>query len=275
MTSSKFRHLCRSLFVLCLLYAALPLGCTVYADERDVDSLVRKLAKTLSKAKIKTVVITDFADSDGMISPIGKFLADRVSEALAEEDKKRFSVLGRDLLPKMFPERKLTREVFQDKEILRSVGNEVRAVITGEIEGDSQTVTLRINVLDTAIGKELGQTAVKIPRSMLPDDLPTDGNAPPVYVVGKDNVSYPQCIYCPVPSYSDAARSAKFQGRVVLQAVITPEGRASQIIVIKMAGHGLDERAIEEVRTWKFKPATKDGEPVATRTPIEISFRLM
>ena len=56
--------------------------------------------------------------------------------------------------------------------------------------------------------------------------------------------------------------------------IVTPEGRAQDIYVMRSAGMGLDERALEAVRTWRFEPARKDGQPVAVQISVEVSFRL-
>lgn len=93
---------------------------------------------------------------------------------------------------------------------------------------------------------------------------------------GTGGVGYPSCLYCPEPQYSEDARKAKFQGIVVLQVIIQPDGHATNIQVVKGAGLGLDEKAIEAVRMWRFKPAIgPNGTPVATITPIEVNFRLL
>ncbi len=97
-----------------------------------------------------------------------------------------------------------------------------------------------------------------------------------VYRPGRGGVGYPTCDYCPDPKYSEEARKAKYQGTVLLEAIITPEGRATNIRVIKGVGLGLDEKAIEAVRGWIFKPALgPNGRPVAVRVPIEVTFRLL
>jgi protein TonB len=85
----------------------------------------------------------------------------------------------------------------------------------------------------------------------------------------------PICLYCPIPQYSDEARKAKYQGTVVLQVTITPDGRAINISVVKGPGLGLEEKAIEAVKGWKFKPAVgPNGKVVPTIVPIEVTFRL-
>lgn len=92
---------------------------------------------------------------------------------------------------------------------------------------------------------------------------------------GVNGVGVPICLYCPIPQYSDEARKAKYQGTVVLQVTITPDGRAINISVVKGPGLGLEEKAIEAVKGWKFKPAVgPNGKIVPTIVPIEVTFRL-
>jgi TonB family protein len=97
-----------------------------------------------------------------------------------------------------------------------------------------------------------------------------------IFHPGKDGVGSPSCIYCPDPKYSDEARKAKYQGTVVLQAVVTADGRAIEIHVVKGPGLGLEEKAIEALNTWRFKPAMgPEGRPVPTYVTFEMNFRLL
>jgi protein TonB len=90
-----------------------------------------------------------------------------------------------------------------------------------------------------------------------------------------NGVGSPTCLYCPSPQYSDEARKAKYQGTVTLLVTVMPDGRAVNISVVKGPGLGLEEKAIEAVRTWKFKPALgPNGKIVPTIVPIEVTFRL-
>jgi Ca-activated chloride channel family protein len=92
-----------------------------------------------------------------------------------------------------------------------------------------------------------------------------------VYRVG-GGVSAPRAIYAPAPEYSEEARKTGHQGTVVLWAIIGPDGRPREVKVARALGMGLDERAIEAVRRWRFEPATKDGKPVAVQMNIEVAF---
>lgn len=92
---------------------------------------------------------------------------------------------------------------------------------------------------------------------------------------GTLNTTHPVCVYCPNPGYTDEARKARFQGSVVLRAVITVDGRATNLRVIKGAGLGLDKEAIETVRTWRFKPSLgPNRQPIEVWQDIEINFHI-
>ena len=109
----------------------------------------------------------------------------------------------------------------------------------------------------------------------LPGSSQTKSEDPQLAQPGVNGVTTPTCVYCPAPHYSDKARKAKLEGAVVIKAVVTVDGRADHVSVVKGLGSGLDEKAIEVVRTWRFKPAhDSDGHPVAVSVPMEIRFRL-
>jgi len=87
-------------------------------------------------------------------------------------------------------------------------------------------------------------------------------------------VSAPKVIYQPDPEYSEEARKAKFSGTCVLWLVVGPDGKPRDIRVSRTLGLGLDEKAIEAVKSWRFEPAMKDGKPVSVMINVEVSFRL-
>lgn len=94
-----------------------------------------------------------------------------------------------------------------------------------------------------------------------------------IFYVG-GGVSAPRVRYKPDPEYSPEARQAKYQGTVILSLIVEPDGQAHGIRVARSLGMGLDEKAIEAVRQWRFDPAMKDGKPVAVAVQVEVSFRL-
>jgi len=90
-----------------------------------------------------------------------------------------------------------------------------------------------------------------------------------------NGVTAPVVLYKKEPEYSEEARKAKYQGTVVLYIEVDPSGRAVNPKVVRSLGLGLDEKALEAVRQWKFKPGYKDGRPVTVAATIEVNFRLL
>lgn len=95
-----------------------------------------------------------------------------------------------------------------------------------------------------------------------------------VYKVGNGTTA-PVVLYKKEPEYSEEARKAKYQGTVVLYIEVDPSGRAVNPRVLRSLGLGLDEKAMEAVRQWKFKPGYRDGKPVTVAAQIEVNFRLL
>ncbi len=94
-----------------------------------------------------------------------------------------------------------------------------------------------------------------------------------MYRVG-GGVSAPKVVYSPDPEFSEEARKAKFQGTVVLWVTVGTDGRARDLRVAQSLGMGLDEKAIESVRTWRFEPARMNGQPVPVQVQVQVNFRL-
>jgi protein TonB len=97
-----------------------------------------------------------------------------------------------------------------------------------------------------------------------------DGTAPYANVV-----SPVVCIYCPEPGYTDEARKAKLEGKMLLQVLVGPDGKAERIEILHGLGMGLDELARETIRKWQFSPGRDAAKrPVASWVTIESRFQL-
>jgi periplasmic protein TonB len=94
------------------------------------------------------------------------------------------------------------------------------------------------------------------------------------YKIG-GGVSAPVPVVRPEPEYSEEARKAKWQGAVMLSLVVDENGVPQDIKVVRSLGLGLDQKAIEAVQKWRFKPGLKDGKPVPVSANIEVNFRLL
>ena len=83
----------------------------------------------------------------------------------------------------------------------------------------------------------------------------------------------PKIIYQPEPEFSEEARKAKFNGAVLVGLIVDQNGTPQNVHVIRGVGMGLDEKAMEAVRQYRFKPGTENGKPVATFLNVEINFQ--
>lgn len=95
-----------------------------------------------------------------------------------------------------------------------------------------------------------------------------------VYRIG-GGVTSPRLLHKVEPEYSEEARKAKYQGTVMLAVEVWEDGLAHNIRVLRSLGLGLDEKAVEAVKQWKFSPGRKDGKPVKVAAQIQVSFRLL
>jgi protein TonB len=88
-------------------------------------------------------------------------------------------------------------------------------------------------------------------------------------------VSKPVVLYQVEPEFSEEARKAKFSGNVEVYLWVDTDGRPSHIRVVRPIGMGLDEKAVEAVRQYRFKPAMKDGKPVQVDLYVDVNFQIL
>jgi len=88
-------------------------------------------------------------------------------------------------------------------------------------------------------------------------------------------VTPPKLVYKVEPEFSDEARKAKHQGIVLLSIQVDASGSVRAVRVLQSLGLGLDEKAIEAVSHWRFRPALFDGKPVATDATVQVNFQLL
>jgi TonB family protein len=84
----------------------------------------------------------------------------------------------------------------------------------------------------------------------------------------------PKAIHTVEAEFSDEARRARYQGTVLVSLLVTEEGLPSDLRIEKALGEGLDEKALEAIRQYRFQPAMRDGKPIAARIKVMISFRI-
>src|SRR5208282_6782219 len=121
----------------------------------------------------------------------------------------------------------------------------------------------------------LSGTAVA--QDSAPIDLSGKGHGP--ICRGNDSdapgcISAPHTTYAPEPTYPNKERKARRSGTVIVGLVVGSDGLPHDITVSRPLSADFDAAAIAAVKKWKFSPATKDGNPVATAIKVEVSFHL-
>jgi TonB family protein len=101
---------------------------------------------------------------------------------------------------------------------------------------------------------------------------PDTGNG--IEVPGQGGVSVPIPIVTPEAEFSDEARRNKYQGICMIAIIVDAQGNPHILRVARSLGMGLDEKALEAVSRYRFKPAMKQGRPVAVRMTVAVNFRL-
>jgi TonB family protein len=274
----------RSLLRVLLLGIALPLAAASRAQisstsiDPAISQLAGRIAGPLQKVHATKVVFADLKGPDGQTHPVGRWLSDQLANS-CNRDFPGLEIIIRpqhEEVPEGVDEAGNQRQAFKSvEEWARGVGANV--VVTGTFAkfSDGIGISLRaLSSLDPA--RSLVEATGLVPvteaiTAMFPEPIPSPKDGIPRSGVG--GVGVPNCIYCPAPRYSGDARQAKVEGTVVLQVVITTDGRATNVMIAKDPGEGLGMQAVESVRKWKFKPASgPDGKPVAVICPIEVTF---
>ena len=110
--------------------------------------------------------------------------------------------------------------------------------------------------------------AAAVANAASPSTLPNG-----VYRVG-GGVTYPRKISGQQPPYTDYARVHRISGMVILAVVVGIDGQVKDVQVQHGVDPSLDQSAVDTIRTWRFEPGTKDGQPVAVQVNVEVGFNL-
>jgi TonB family protein len=276
-----------------------PLAIT--SQQRDqLHDLVARVLQHADKAGCKkstcTILVANFTGSSGSTSILGMQLADAVSEQLASPavgiqvaDRKRlYEFLETERIPS-----KLLAE--DNAERWLAMEQSANAVLVGHLHdgGDKLTVTLQLLDAHFLVGPREHREVRKGPQEKVemtitgadeqfrkPAEPFREASASQaaedqgILRAGVHGVTVPTGAYMPAPDYTDPARIVKFQGSLIVLVTVNEEGRAEDLKVLHGLPFGLNQKALNTVGTWKFRPATLDGKPVPVQVPVEVTFRL-
>jgi TonB family protein len=285
------RLICRLVGLFIAIHSPLAL-----AQEPELDNLATDAAaaifKSLRGSPLRTeVAVGDFAQKDDAITPLGVKLADEFSAALSKHAR-GFEVIDRATLTGTAPEYRTSPEDLADPNAAKCYGirPDAAVIVLGTIDNLPDRVVLwirverlhakifdrRINLPLTPERRELLSEPRPVSEKLVwvSPDHPPIPNAAPVSA-GTKNYGYPACVYCPQAQYSDVASTAKIQGAVEVDVVISADGFPASIAIVKGLPCGLSQRAIEAVKQWRFRPALgPDGKPAPVLQRIQVTFHL-
>lgn len=261
------------------------------SQQDQLRSLAKRILDHSSSAGCKknscTVLVTNFTLPMGQTSRLGIHLADQVSKELASQQS-AVKIIDRSRLQSFLEENRISSTLFDNEKAICWLTKQLGAttVLRGTTEARGGPLRAQASLLNCSKDRTGPVEEFSFPTSdSVPDLTPIEPfpktlsstNSPSIPLVrrvGEDGVSAPSCVYCPIPSYTDPAREAKFNGTVLLQVTVSPEGRTLDAKVFRGAPYGLNESAMKDVSNWRFKPAKHQGQPVACMVMIEATYHL-
>ena len=270
-----------------------------FEQQDQLRDLAARILQHADKAGCKksacTILVANFTDSSGSTFILGMQFADAVSEQLAAGamdirivDRKRlYKFLEMERIPSKFL-------VEDNAERWLAMEQSANAVLVGHLDGAGDKLTVTLQLLDAhfLVGPRERREVRKGPmekveltitgveeQSRMAEEPFREASASQVAEdqgilrAGRNGVTVPNGVYMPTPDYTDPARIAKINGGIILLVTVSEEGRAENLQILKGLPFGLNQAALNTVRTWKFRPATLDGKPVAVKVPIEVTFR--
>jgi TonB family protein len=169
------------------------------------------------------------------------------------ENKITYPILlgGKDHMVEAYEARAFPSVVIIDKD----------AVIRNYMTGYGKETDAQLRAAIVAAGKPAAQQAAT-------------GGIGKAYKIG-GGVTAPSVSYKVDPDYTERARKDRISGSVVLSLVVSPEGVPGDLSVLRSLDPDLDQKAIEAVSRWRFKPGLKNGQPVPVEAHVEVNFRLL
>jgi len=264
-----------------LLVSLLLSAATAFAQFEKIDELASQLTKELKPRKPHLVAVVDFRPPYGATMPQGHYFAWILSSYLDQHAKNKFVIANHIDFDKDLASRNIPSSTLVPGEALQSAAPHLGAdvLLTGTIEQHDNSYVLQVTPINVRDGKPLSTLSQSIKMTDFmesfvtpfpPNILDASGRG------GSPSIAMPSCIRCPDPSYNDLARKKKVNGSCILNVLISESGQPRQIRPMKLLGYGLDERAFDIIKTWKFRPATlkRDGTPVAVIVAVEVTFRI-
>ena len=247
-----------------------------------IAALAERLSVQLLAANKKKPLILDLTLPNGVPCPLGAWLADKLSESLAQAHPE-LEVIPRNRwssarAPAEFAHDQ-NQEYTQNEQRAQSLGAEV--LVHGNFAAIPEGIGITLMASDRLAGGESRFEALaEIPitsemQAVLTSPLPQRSALQGVFKASIAGVGSPFCDVCPAPEYTYVAKAKKLQGLVIAQVWVAADGSAQNVKIVRTPSPALANAAIRTVRNWRFKPARNfQGEFVPVVVDVAVSFRL-
>jgi TonB family protein len=198
-------------------------------------------------------------------------------------------VIDRALLKGYLEKERIPSERLHESEY-RAIGADLHAtsVLIGTTSRfDDNAIQLSARMLSVEEADHIGNSAeVNLLAPVSSVDLsPSDSyasfsprlqssNRVDLYPAGVNGVGLPSCTYMPNPPYSEVARKFRVNGSLIVEAVVTAEGKLHDFRIVRGLPGGLNENTLATLKTWRCSPPLRNGKPVPVAVPFEVNFRL-
>jgi len=259
--------------------------------ETEIRALANRILQKTGRVDCKpgncTILVANFTLPSGATSRLGMQIADQISQELASQQN-AIKIVDRSRLQTFLDEGRIPAALFNNEKAICWLGKQIGAttLLRGTTENRGGPLRVQASLLSCLKDKVGPVEEFAFPDSGVESDLSPlepfsktlpaldSSSIPLVSSAGADGISSPSCLYCPNPNYTDPARAAKFNGTVIMAVTVSPEGRTIEARVARGAPYGVNETALKAMRDWQFKPAMREGAPVACTVMIEATFRL-
>lgn len=248
----------------------------------EIAALAEKLAAQLLTAKKQKPFILDLTLPGDARCPLGTWLADKISESLAQAHPE-LDVISRSqfsaaLSPvELFHDR--NHEIQAREAQARELGAEV--IVHGNFAAIPGGIGLTLMADDRMSGGDSHFEALaELPltsemRALLVAELPERLSIAGAYKASTAGISSAQCELCPAPEYTYVAAAKRLSGVVILQVWVSRAGVAENTRIVRAPNPALANAAMRTVRNWRFKPATNAaGDLVPVVVDVAVAFKL-
>jgi TonB family protein len=264
---------------------------SVTLPDDEIRGLTSRILRNAGKADCNpgscVILVGNFKLSSGATSQLGMQIADVIAKELAAQQT-GIKIVERTRFRAYLEQERIPDTLLNNEMAIRWLGKQLgaTAVLNGTTETRGEAVRVQASLFScekekTGPPEQFSLSYSDFASAMSPVDSfskslspPKEASIPLVQRAGVDGITSPICVFCPNPDYTDPAREVKFTGTSLLDVTVSAEGRAIDARVVRGLPFGLNESAVKNIRDWQFRPGAREGQPIACRVIIEVTFRL-